>query len=442
MALAVVNAIPDYHQDRLVGKRNLVVRLGRRRGVLALPRARRRRAWSSRRSASPPACFRVAVPRGAARAAAARRRARARRARTYESPRQFVPAIRAMVACYLVAVAAVQRGHLRRRPEAAAMTNRIDELEAPLFVSWQITRDCDLCCLHCCTESAPGKRLPDELDADEAMQRRRRDRPQRACPTSCCAAASRWWRRISSSSPKRSGAPGIQLKIETNGQRFDDERRRAARAPADPLDPGQPRRRHAGGLRAPAPGRRRSPRRMRPAARCARPGCRSRSRSRRRASTSTRPRAVISARARARRVPLQYRAAHAHRHRRAPLARAWRRRRGVVADSRALFTREAARRRHGDLLRAVQPRAKACAEARASPPATLLVLPERLGQGRGRAAARSAPTCGAAAFEEAWHAYRRAWHEPSVEQAVRAALADESRHRLANSWQPMNLISA
>ena len=33
MALAVVNAIPDYHQDRLVGKRNLVVRLGRRRGV-------------------------------------------------------------------------------------------------------------------------------------------------------------------------------------------------------------------------------------------------------------------------------------------------------------------------------------------------------------------------------------------------------------------------
>src|SRR4029079_4803969 len=33
MALAVVNAIPDYHQDRLVGKRNLVVRLVRYRGV-------------------------------------------------------------------------------------------------------------------------------------------------------------------------------------------------------------------------------------------------------------------------------------------------------------------------------------------------------------------------------------------------------------------------
>src|SRR4029079_12544704 len=33
MALAVVNAIPDFHQDRLVGKRNLVVRLGVRRAV-------------------------------------------------------------------------------------------------------------------------------------------------------------------------------------------------------------------------------------------------------------------------------------------------------------------------------------------------------------------------------------------------------------------------
>ena len=48
--------------------------------------------------------------------------------------------------------------------------NRIDSCKAPLLVSWQITRDCDLCCLHCCTESAPGKRLPDELDAEESMR--------------------------------------------------------------------------------------------------------------------------------------------------------------------------------------------------------------------------------------------------------------------------------
>ena len=46
----------------------------------------------------------------------------------------------------------------------------IENLKAPLLVSWQITRDCDLCCLHCCTDSAPGKRLSDELSANEAMR--------------------------------------------------------------------------------------------------------------------------------------------------------------------------------------------------------------------------------------------------------------------------------
>ena len=46
----------------------------------------------------------------------------------------------------------------------------LDDLSAPLLVTWQLTRDCDLACLHCCTESAPGKRLPDELDAAEAQR--------------------------------------------------------------------------------------------------------------------------------------------------------------------------------------------------------------------------------------------------------------------------------
>ena len=32
---------------------------------------------------------------------------------------------------------------------------RIDELRAPLLVTWQLTRNCDLACLHCCTESGP-----------------------------------------------------------------------------------------------------------------------------------------------------------------------------------------------------------------------------------------------------------------------------------------------
>ena len=70
--------------------------------------------------------------------------------------------------------------------------------------------------------------------------------------------------------------------------------RGAARPAADPLDPGEPRRRHAGGLRAPARRARRSPRRTPRAARYARPAFRSRSRSRRRALNIHEAEAVIA----------------------------------------------------------------------------------------------------------------------------------------------------
>src|SRR5262249_284021 len=66
------------------------------------------------------------------------------------------------------------RGPLHRgnRDGSMGMTarDRVDTLRAPLFVSWQPTRASDLCCLHCCTESAPGKRMRDELDEWEAMR--------------------------------------------------------------------------------------------------------------------------------------------------------------------------------------------------------------------------------------------------------------------------------
>jgi len=102
MALAVVNAIPDYHQDRLVGKRNLVVRLGRRRGVwlyLGLAAAGLLVVVAGvGAGVFPSACLAalLALPFFVTSARAA--------AGTYESPRQFLPAIRAIVACYLVAV--------------------------------------------------------------------------------------------------------------------------------------------------------------------------------------------------------------------------------------------------------------------------------------------------------------------------------------------------
>ncbi|HTS24200.1 MAG TPA: prenyltransferase [Casimicrobiaceae bacterium] len=102
MALAVVNAIPDYHQDRLVGKRNLVVRLGRRRAVLLYLAL----------AAAGLAVVAIGVAAGVFPLAAAAALlalpllvASGRTARTtYETPRAFVPAVRRIVACYLVAV--------------------------------------------------------------------------------------------------------------------------------------------------------------------------------------------------------------------------------------------------------------------------------------------------------------------------------------------------
>jgi MoaA/NifB/PqqE/SkfB family radical SAM enzyme len=98
--------------------------------------------------------------------------------------------------------------------------NRIDLLGAPLLVSWQITRDCDLCCLHCCTESAPGKRLPDELDADEAM--RVADEIIRlGVPYVMLCGGEPLVVPHFLALAEKLGHAGVRLKIETNGQRFD-----------------------------------------------------------------------------------------------------------------------------------------------------------------------------------------------------------------------------
>ena len=102
MALAVVNAIPDFHQDRLVGKRNLVVRIGRRRAVwlyLILAATGLLVAVAGvATGAFPVACLAalLALPL----LVASGRRA----IHTFGTPRLFVPAMRDMVGCYLVAV--------------------------------------------------------------------------------------------------------------------------------------------------------------------------------------------------------------------------------------------------------------------------------------------------------------------------------------------------
>jgi 1,4-dihydroxy-2-naphthoate octaprenyltransferase len=102
MALAVVNAIPDFHQDRLVGKRNLVVRLGRRRAVwlyLALSAASLLVVVAGvAAGVFPKACLAALVSLPLLVTSA-------RRAiHTFEFPRQFVPAVRSIVGCYAMAV--------------------------------------------------------------------------------------------------------------------------------------------------------------------------------------------------------------------------------------------------------------------------------------------------------------------------------------------------
>jgi MoaA/NifB/PqqE/SkfB family radical SAM enzyme len=100
-------------------------------------------------------------------------------------------------------------------------TRRIDALRAPLFVAWQLTRDCDLCCLHCCTESAPGKRLRDELDAAEAL-RVADDIAQSGVPYVMLCGGEPLVVPHFLAVAERLGRAGVHLKIETNGQQLDD----------------------------------------------------------------------------------------------------------------------------------------------------------------------------------------------------------------------------
>ena len=98
----------------------------------------------------------------------------------------------------------------------------IDTLRAPLFISWQLTRNCDLACVHCCTESAPGKRLPGELDADEARRLVREIINAEVPYVMLCGGEPLVVPHFLLIA-EMLGNAGVQLKIETNGQRLDAE---------------------------------------------------------------------------------------------------------------------------------------------------------------------------------------------------------------------------
>jgi MoaA/NifB/PqqE/SkfB family radical SAM enzyme len=98
--------------------------------------------------------------------------------------------------------------------------NWIDSLKAPLFVSWQLTRECDLACVHCCTDSAPGKRLADELNSGEALALAQKLIRSEVPYVMLCGGEPLVVPHFFAIA-ETLGQAGIQLKIETNGQRFD-----------------------------------------------------------------------------------------------------------------------------------------------------------------------------------------------------------------------------
>ncbi len=115
------------------------------------------------------------------------------------------------------------------------MNRSINALRGPLLVSWQLTRDCDLACLHCCTDSAPGKRLRGELDAGEAMKLVddivRSEVPYVMLCGGEPLVVPHFW-----AVAEALGKAGVFLKIETNGQRFDAKAaERLARLPVRSL---------------------------------------------------------------------------------------------------------------------------------------------------------------------------------------------------------------
>ena len=104
MSLATVNNIPDFHQDRLVGKKNLVVRLGRKNGrylYLALSLLGLLIILAGAAAGVFPKLAAAAAAAGLPLWAASLQAGR----ETWDTPRLFVPAVRAIVQCYALTTA-------------------------------------------------------------------------------------------------------------------------------------------------------------------------------------------------------------------------------------------------------------------------------------------------------------------------------------------------
>lgn len=314
------------------------------------------------------------------------------------------------------------------------MANRIDSLKAPLFVSWQITRDCDLACLHCCTDSAPGKRLPDELDAREALRIAeeivRNDVPYVMLCGGEPLVVPHFFELA-----EALGKAGIRLKIESNGQRFDSAvAARLARLPIRSIQvslDGDTQETYQ---------------RQRPGAALdkAHAACRA-------VREAGLPLEVTFAPTRlniheAGAVIRRARALGAFRFNTGKLmrigtaARLWGRLEPSPAQYREFrdLLEQQDRVLGGEMELCYSPFAMAegLRGGLEEPPATLLVLPN----GWVKIAAALPQICAdlrSKALGEAWQAYCRAWREEPVLEAVRCAIADEARHVEANTWRPL-----
>lgn len=316
-------------------------------------------------------------------------------------------------------------------PEVTIATPHIDSLSAPLLVAWQLTRDCDLCCVHCCTESAPGKALPDELDASAALRL-----------ASELAAGGVPYVMLCGGEPllvphflqvaERLAADGVQLKIESNGQRLDaaTARRLAAlpvRSVQVSLDGDTPEvyaRQRAGGSLAKAHA-----------------ACRA-------VRAAGMPLEVTFAPTRlniheAEAVIERACALGAFRFNTGALmrigtaARRWAHLEPDPEQYRSFrdLLEEQAPLRRGEIELYYQPfyMEEALRAALEQPPATLLVLPN----GRVKVAAALPYTCADLRMHtlaEAWNCYRRAWRSDTILRAVRRAIHERSTHAEANTW--------
>lgn len=312
----------------------------------------------------------------------------------------------------------------------------IDTLAAPMLVSWQLTRDCDLACVHCCTESAPGKAMQGEFSQEEAL-----------AFADELIAADVPYVMLCGGEPmivphffevaERLGRAGVQLKIETNGQRFGPAAaERLAKLPVRSVQISL----DADTQEVYA--------RQRPGASLAKvhAACRA-------VRAAGLPLEVTFAPTRVNidelpAVLARGRELGAFRFNSGVLmrignaAKNW----GKLTPSdaqyerfRATLDREAAASDSTMQLCYLPFRmADGLRQLLEQPPATLLVLPN----GWVKVAA-ALPYVVAelrhCSLSEAWHTYRRAWQSPLLVDALHRAIADEAEHAAANSWRTLEL---